>query len=296
MDAVVFDKTGTLTRGRPTVTDCRLFGSAGVSLPMLCRCVGAAESASEHPLARALLEYCRAQLILAGDYRPSMAGAGGADGSASGKAGGSSKPGSRRTSMVLSHSGHASEITPLTAGLHGSAGLGGKDGKRAPSLDSSKDLSAHHAAALAAVLPKAQHVQVLPGVGITCQLPWDQILYGAAHGSATGASSGGSTMAAALGMSAASTGDGASGTPKSAGGAAVGGAGGCSVSAGGAKAGGRKGLVKVAVGNRTLMQQENVAVPDQVGLVHHLFICVVLAWSACMQMHNRLRRMCSQVY
>jgi Cu+-exporting ATPase len=80
---------------RPVVTDWRLVDHAGVArggnasssgrglaaavaphadgggtggtavageLLLLCRCVGAAESASEHPLARALLDFCAAQL------------------------------------------------------------------------------------------------------------------------------------------------------------------------------------------------------------------------------------------
>ncbi len=41
------------------MVDCRLLDPEAVPLDVLCRCVGAAESGSEHPLARAILEYCR---------------------------------------------------------------------------------------------------------------------------------------------------------------------------------------------------------------------------------------------
>lgn len=51
---VVFDKTGTLTAGRPTVTD--LIPAEGVDPDQLLQLAAAAESASEHPLARAVLD------------------------------------------------------------------------------------------------------------------------------------------------------------------------------------------------------------------------------------------------
>ncbi len=52
IDTVVFDKTGTITEGRPHVTD--VFGDEAVLLPVAY----ALESGSEHPLAKAVCEYC----------------------------------------------------------------------------------------------------------------------------------------------------------------------------------------------------------------------------------------------
>jgi P-type Cu+ transporter len=50
--SVVFDKTGTITEGKPTVVD--VFALEGVTPQRLLRLAAAAESGSEHPLARAL--------------------------------------------------------------------------------------------------------------------------------------------------------------------------------------------------------------------------------------------------
>lgn len=52
INTVVFDKTGTITEGRPHVTD--VFGDEAVLLPVAY----ALESGSEHPLAKAVCEYC----------------------------------------------------------------------------------------------------------------------------------------------------------------------------------------------------------------------------------------------
>jgi P-type Cu2+ transporter len=54
LDAIALDKTGTLTEGRPTLTDIR--ANDGVAEEELLRLVASAERASEHPLARALVE------------------------------------------------------------------------------------------------------------------------------------------------------------------------------------------------------------------------------------------------
>ncbi len=56
---VVFDKTGTLTRGRPTVTD--IVAYQGFGEEALLRRAASAESASEHPLAAAVLDAAEAK-------------------------------------------------------------------------------------------------------------------------------------------------------------------------------------------------------------------------------------------
>eukprot|EP01018_Ginkgo_biloba_P032559 Gb_22148 [translate_table: standard] len=52
---VVFDKTGTLTVGKPVVVGTKLF--TNISLPDFCDMAAAAEANSEHPLAKAVVEY-----------------------------------------------------------------------------------------------------------------------------------------------------------------------------------------------------------------------------------------------
>ena len=51
--AVVLDKTGTITRGKPELTDVEALPGADVGVDGLLRLAAGAESASEHPLARA---------------------------------------------------------------------------------------------------------------------------------------------------------------------------------------------------------------------------------------------------
>jgi len=66
---VVLDKTGTVTEGRPQVTDIVVAGdpavdsgeTTGPAVDELLRIAAAAESRSEHPLARAILEAARAR-------------------------------------------------------------------------------------------------------------------------------------------------------------------------------------------------------------------------------------------
>ncbi len=65
LDTVVLDKTGTITEGRPTVTDVMLSSPPTPAAPdtdALLRHVGALETASEHPLAGALVAAARARL------------------------------------------------------------------------------------------------------------------------------------------------------------------------------------------------------------------------------------------
>ncbi|XP_041027677.1 copper-transporting ATPase RAN1-like isoform X1 [Juglans microcarpa x Juglans regia] len=54
---VIFDKTGTLTQGKATVTTARVF--VGMDLGEFLRLVASAEASSEHPLAKAIVEYAR---------------------------------------------------------------------------------------------------------------------------------------------------------------------------------------------------------------------------------------------
>ncbi|OAY76460.1 probable copper-transporting ATPase HMA5 [Ananas comosus] len=55
--AVVFDKTGTLTIGKPSVVQTMLFSK--MPLQELCDLAAVAESNSEHPLAKAIVEYAK---------------------------------------------------------------------------------------------------------------------------------------------------------------------------------------------------------------------------------------------
>src|SRR5262249_30442331 len=54
LETIVLDKTGTVTEGEPVVTETFGVPGAGWEEPSLPRLAGAAESGSEHPLARAL--------------------------------------------------------------------------------------------------------------------------------------------------------------------------------------------------------------------------------------------------
>ncbi|KAG2684067.1 hypothetical protein I3843_10G060600 [Carya illinoinensis] len=57
IEYVIFDKTGTLTQGKATVTTARVF--VGMDLGEFLRLVASAEASSEHPLAKAIVEYAR---------------------------------------------------------------------------------------------------------------------------------------------------------------------------------------------------------------------------------------------
>ncbi|KAL2244512.1 copper-transporting ATPase RAN1 [Sesamum indicum] len=54
---VIFDKTGTLTQGKATVTTAKVF--SGMERGEFLTLVASAEASSEHPLAKAILEYAR---------------------------------------------------------------------------------------------------------------------------------------------------------------------------------------------------------------------------------------------
>ena len=59
VDTVVLDKTGTLTQGRPSVTEVVLADESDLDEDGLLRLAAAVEQASEHPLARAVVEAAR---------------------------------------------------------------------------------------------------------------------------------------------------------------------------------------------------------------------------------------------
>lgn len=61
LKAIAMDKTGTLTEGRPRVTD--VLTEAGVSRPEILEIAATMESQSDHPLARAIVEYSQAEGI-----------------------------------------------------------------------------------------------------------------------------------------------------------------------------------------------------------------------------------------
>lgn len=61
IQTIVFDKTGTITEGKPTVTD--LITAADVAEDDLLRLAAAAEKASEHPLAEAIVESAQKRLL-----------------------------------------------------------------------------------------------------------------------------------------------------------------------------------------------------------------------------------------
>ena len=61
VEVVVVDKTGTLTEGRPAVTSVEVADPNGPSVDELLRLAAAVERASEHPLARAIVEAAHAR-------------------------------------------------------------------------------------------------------------------------------------------------------------------------------------------------------------------------------------------
>src|SRR5699024_3177672 len=61
VDAIVLDKTGTITEGRPAVTDIE--GLNDFTEEELVQMAASAESGSEHPLGRSIVEYAKGQGI-----------------------------------------------------------------------------------------------------------------------------------------------------------------------------------------------------------------------------------------
>ncbi|WP_036481007.1 cation-translocating P-type ATPase [Myxosarcina sp. GI1] len=61
LDTVVFDKTGTLTIGHPQVTDCIPYGELDSN--RLLQLAAAVENGSNHPLAKAIIDYAKKQQL-----------------------------------------------------------------------------------------------------------------------------------------------------------------------------------------------------------------------------------------
>jgi Cu+-exporting ATPase len=65
VDTIILDKTGTITEGQPKVTD--IIGLNDASDDQLLHLTASAESGSEHPLGRAIVDYAKEQNILLGE-------------------------------------------------------------------------------------------------------------------------------------------------------------------------------------------------------------------------------------
>ncbi len=61
VDVVLLDKTGTMTTGRPTVTD--IVSASGVAKAELLETAASVERLSEHPIARAIVDYANEQRV-----------------------------------------------------------------------------------------------------------------------------------------------------------------------------------------------------------------------------------------
>lgn len=69
LDCVVFDKTGTLTQGSaPAVSDCKVFGDQNAREAVLAM-ARVLEENSSHPVARAVVEYSKAQISTGGSMQ-----------------------------------------------------------------------------------------------------------------------------------------------------------------------------------------------------------------------------------
>ncbi|KAG1659065.1 hypothetical protein FOA52_012066 [Chlamydomonas sp. UWO 241] len=181
VDVVVFDKTGTLTQGRPCVLECRQLDE-GLSRSQLCALVAAAETASEHPLARAVLEFAARTLtdspiMTAPPSRRSGSGRGTPatspkQHSAGGGGGGGGVlllPYSKSSASV--GGGGDGARAPL-AGVRSWSGAPGGGGAAPPPVRAPASASSgHHASGAAdhsSLFPTAHMAMATQGMGIAC--------------------------------------------------------------------------------------------------------------------------------
>ena len=65
IQSIVFDKTGTVTHGVPRVARIKMFVENSVcSIQKLIAIAGSAESSSEHPIAKAIVDYAKQVLYI----------------------------------------------------------------------------------------------------------------------------------------------------------------------------------------------------------------------------------------
>jgi Cu+-exporting ATPase len=77
VDTLVIDKTGTLTEGKPRVANIAVFPAGGLSEEALVRLAASVENASEHPLARAIVQAAQdrhLELAPASEFRATPGG------------------------------------------------------------------------------------------------------------------------------------------------------------------------------------------------------------------------------
>jgi len=160
VDVVVFDKTGTLTQGRPSVVSVTPLDD-GLTHAQLCRFAAAAETGSEHPLARAVLEYAAG--VLAVGAPPADAAAKPAAGMAAGQ------PQVRVQSVGGGWEAHAhGGLRPPGASGAGSLSSG---------VSTSGDVASSESGGAAAVPLFAQALgsAVTQGKGISCWVAPDEV-------------------------------------------------------------------------------------------------------------------------
>lgn len=234
-----------------------------------CRLMSAAESSSEHPLARAVLEYCSAQLGM--PLRSSGEGSF-CDGKTSVSAGGAVTSGDH-LALTLSHlhvplASHSSGGTALPVS-HGSASptlsssgfnaASSAFGHRLPPSSTPLATGAPHttsnsaAAAAGGKLPAGQDVQVVQGLGVSCWVSAAEA--GLSAGQATRYARPPPRLTTASGAPA-----GAASTPGGSAAASSSAGAGAAAAAGAVAA--REGMVSVLVGNRALMLQCGVRLPE----------------------------------